>query len=81
VDQLGPAQPPEAAGRLNRGPGEATPGASPPEGKARSALNGKFGQKGPRSEREVEGELAGLGLLLLGLEQARRMLRETGEGE
>src|SRR4051812_39756652 len=39
-------------------PWEASTGPRTPEGKARAAANGKLGQKGPKSVRELRAELA-----------------------
>jgi hypothetical protein len=55
---------------LKTKPWRFTRGPKTPEGKAKSALNGKKRQLGPRSVREIRADLAGL----------RDLLREMREG-
>jgi hypothetical protein len=57
-----------------------TRGPTTPEGKARSAANGKKRQKGPRSVREMRAEVAGLRGLLSEMRAARGLAGEPVSG-
>ncbi len=63
------------AARANR-PWEHTTGPRTPQGKARSARNGKVRQKGPQSVREIRRSLADLTALLNDMVEGRNLVAE-----
>jgi hypothetical protein len=58
-----------------------TTGPRTPEGKARSAANGKVRQKGAKSVREVRAELAEVRGLIKGMAATRKQAAELASGE
>ena len=58
-------------------PWKLTKGPTTPEGKARSAANGKKRQLGPRSVREIRADLAGLRDLLGQMRASSKMAEEV----
>src|SRR5947209_11587459 len=62
---------------LRHRPWEHATGPRTPAGKARSAANGRVRQFGPRSIREIRGDLAELRGLLQDMRSARRLAEEA----
>jgi len=57
-------------------PWQSATGPKTPEGKARSALNGKASQKGPKSIRELRAELSEFQLLIARMQAIRGQLAD-----
>lgn len=62
-------------------PWRSTTGPRTPEGKARSAANGKVRQKGAMSVREMRAELAEFSQLIQGMSATRKQAHELAGGE